>query len=250
MTTVKKCQGCRDGAALDFNITVAFQPIVDMAKHRVFAYEAMVRGVDGEGTGAILSRVDDRNLYAFDQRCRVTAIERATEVGLSETGAYLSINFLPNAIYEPRACIRLTLDTARRTGFPTERILFEFTESERLDPDHLLNILTTYRQLGFKTATDDFGAGHSGLGLLARFQPDIVKLDMALVQGVAENAVQRTIVGHMVRMLQDLGIAIVAEGIETAGDFAVLRDMGITLMQGYLFARPGLTELPEVLWPE
>ena len=229
---------------------MAFQPVVDVAARSVFAYEAMVRGIEGEGATAVLSRVTDQNRYAFDQRCRVTAIERAAEIGLPETGARLSINFLPNAIYDPRACIRLTLDTAKRTGFPVEKLMFEFTETERLDTAHLLNILTTYRALGFTTATDDFGAGHSGLGLLAQFQPDVVKLDMSLVQGIAESPAKRTIVGHLVEMLKELGVAVIAKGLETAPDYAVLRKLGITLMQGYFFARPALANLPEVTWPD
>jgi hypothetical protein len=76
---------------------------------------------------------------------------------------------MPNAVHEPRACIRPTLATAMRTGFPLDRIIFEFTEDEKLDTDHLLNIPRTYRAMGFKTAIEDFGAGHAGLGLLSKY---------------------------------------------------------------------------------
>jgi EAL domain-containing protein (putative c-di-GMP-specific phosphodiesterase class I) len=97
---------------------------------------------------------------------------------------------MPNAVYEPRACIRLTLATAERVGFPLDRIIFEFTEDEHLDATHVLNILNTYRKIGFKTAIDDFGAGHAGIGLLTKFQPDIVKLDMDLVRGIDTDRVK------------------------------------------------------------
>ncbi len=87
---------------------------------------------------------------------------------------------MPNAVYEPSRCLRTTLDAARRTGFPVENIIFETTEDERVhDAEYLKQIFVTYRQEGFKTAIDDFGAGYAGLNLLADFQPDIVKLDMA-----------------------------------------------------------------------
>ena len=163
------CEGCRDGAGFDLPITMAFQPIVNLKTRTVFAHEALVRGQGGESAGTVLEQVSHANRYAFDQKCRVTAIEVAASLNLAADGAHLSINFLPNAVYEPRACIRLTLAAALRTGFPVQRIIFEFTEVERMDPAHVLNILRNYRAMGFKTAIDDFGAGYAGLGLLAMF---------------------------------------------------------------------------------
>jgi EAL domain-containing protein (putative c-di-GMP-specific phosphodiesterase class I) len=191
----------------------------------------------------------DLTPYTFDQKCRVTAIELATALDLAEHNAYLSINFLPNAVYEPKACIRLTLETAMRTGFPVERIMFEFTESERVDTAHLLSILHAYRNLGFKTAIDDFGAGYAGLDLLSRFQPDVVKLDMGLIRDIDRSPVKATMLRHNVQMLHDLGIEVVCEGIETQAEFDVLYDLGVDLMQGYFFARPAIASLPEPHWP-
>ena len=249
MTNRKTCQGCRDGARFAPEITMAFQPILDVRNRRMFAYEALLRGSEGEGAGVILAQVTDANRYAFDQKCRVTAIELATGLHLAEQDAYLSINFLPNAVYEPKACIKLTLETAVRTGFPVERIMFEFTESERVDTTHLLNILHAYRNLGFKTAIDDFGAGYAGLDLLSKFQPDVVKLDMGLIRDIDRSPVKATMLRHNVRMLHDLGIEVVCEGIETQAEFDVLHDLGVDLMQGYFFARPATRSLPEPRWP-
>ncbi len=89
---------------------------------------------------------------------------------------------MPNAVYEPSACIRATLEAARRVNFDTRRIIFEFTEDERIaDTRHLERIVAEYKRLGFITALDDFGAGYAGLTLLANFQPDMIKIDMDLV---------------------------------------------------------------------
>jgi EAL domain-containing protein (putative c-di-GMP-specific phosphodiesterase class I) len=244
------CNACRDGAGFDLAITMAFQPIVDVETRTVFAQEALVRGADGSGAAAVLARVSDTNRYGFDQLCRSTAIEQAAALGLTADGASLSINFLPNAVYEPRACIRVTLDAAMRTGLPTSAIIFEFTESESIDTDHLLNILRSYRAMGFRTAIDDFGAGYAGLGLLSKFQPDIVKLDMGLVRGIDTDPVRRIIVRNTLATLTELGIQPVCEGIETVGEYQALRDLGVTLMQGYLFARPAVGRLAEVVWPD
>ena len=242
------CVACRDGVGFDHSITMAFQPIVDVETEQVFAYEALVRGQDGRGAGEILAEVSADNRYAFDQLCRKTAIEQASAVGLTSAGANLSINFLPNAVYEPKACIRVTLAAAMQTGFPLSNIIFEFTESEEIDANHILHILRTYRAMGFRTAIDDFGAGFAGLGLLSKFQPDIVKLDMALIRDIDTDRVKRTIVRNTLSMLRDLDIEPVCEGIETLAEHDVLRDLGVSLMQGYLFAKPAVSALPPVSW--
>lgn len=224
---------------------MAFQPILDLETGRPFAFEVLVRGTSNEGAGEILGRVTERNLYAFDQACRVKAIELAARAGLLETPARLSINFLPNAVYSPKACIQLTLKTAAAAGMPLDRLIFEFTENERMaDPAHVSAIVDSYREMGFGTALDDFGAGHAGLSLLARFQPDIIKLDMDLTRGLEASLPRRIIVDGVARMCRQLGITLIAEGVETVAELDALRGIGIRYVQGYLFARPGFEVLP------
>jgi len=243
----RMCTGCRDGAALDFDFSMAFQPIVDLETLEPFAYEALVRGVNGESAGEVLARVTPENRYAFDQKCRVKAIETAVRVGLLDTGARLSINFLPNAVYSPKACIQLTLKTAAATGLPTDRLIFEFTENEEMaDPAHVANIVHSYKQMGFGTALDDFGAGHAGLALLARFQPEIIKIDMELIRGIEASLARRVIVEGVARMCRKLGITLIAEGVETEAELGALRDLGIRYVQGYLLARPAFEALPAI----
>lgn len=243
------CRDCRNRQPLDVPITMAFQPIVDLRRRAVWGYEALVRGRGGEGAGEVLARVGDANRYGFDQTCRVTAIDLASRLGLD---GMLSINFLPNAVYRPETCIRATLEAAAEMDFPTSKLMFEVTESEQVrDHRHLRNIFVEYRRRGFTTAIDDFGAGHSGLNLLAEFQPDLVKLDMALTRGIDSDRVRRAIVSGIVRVCDELGITIVAEGIETPAECLALQDLGIGLFQGYLFAKPGFESLPAVpaeLW--
>jgi len=243
------CQGCKS-ADHDFDIAMAFQPIVDVETGRIFAFEALVRGSNGEGAGAVLARVTPENRYAFDQRCRVAAIEGAVAAGILETDARLSINFLPNAVYSPAACIQLTLKTARENSFPIDRVIFEFTENEEMtDTTHVKTIVETYRKMGFATAIDDFGAGHAGLGLLANFQTDYIKLDMDLVRGIEGSLPRRLIIEGVIRIADSLGITIIAEGIETEAEYDALRAIGVRYIQGYLFARPGFKCLPAVTVP-
>lgn len=238
------CSRCADTKDLDFDFTMAFQPIVNCRDQRVFGYEALVRGKNNETAYSIISRINDDNRYAFDQQCRVTAIALAAKLGID---SMLSINFLPNAIYKPELCIRTTFEAAKQYGFPTERIMFEFTEVEKIeDSNHIKKVVEHYQALGFKTATDDFGAGYSGLNLLADFQTDIVKLDMGLIRNIHTDKARQVIVRHCVNMLKDLNITPLAEGIETHEEYFWLLDAGVELMQGYLLAKPGFECLPEV----
>lgn len=224
---------------------MAFQPIVDITTCNIFAYEALVRGTAGEAALSILSQVTEQNRYGFDQACRTVAIEEATGLGILQTDALLSINFMPNAVYEPKACIRQTMIAANKTGLPPERIIFEFTEQEKIEVPHLLRIMTAYREYGFKTAIDDFGAGHSGLALLTKLQPDIVKIDMELIRDIDIEPVKRVVLRHVVNMLDDLGIMVIFEGIETPGELSIIIDMGAKLVQGYLFGKPAFQALAE-----
>lgn len=241
------CSRCADQAPLPFDFSMAFQPIVDADERRVFGYEALVRGTDGSGAYSILRQVNEDNRYTFDQTCRIKAVELAAKLQLQ---GYLSINFLPNAVYQPAACIRATLEAARRVGFPTQRILFEVTEGEQLtDRAHLKNILLEYQRQGFKTAIDDFGAGYAGLGLLAEFQPDIVKLDMELIRNIHLDSTRFTIVEGIVGICRKLNIRLIAEGVEQLDEYKVLKALGISLFQGYLFAKPSYEALPPVEWP-
>lgn len=247
MTDPAKCAGCQNGEELGFDFAMAFQPIVDLSSRRTFAYEALVRGPQGQPAGSVLGQVTEANRYAFDQSCRVKAIEGAVAAGILETDAKLSINFLPNAVYSPKACIQLTLKTAAAMNFPTDRLVFEFTENERMtDPQHVASIVAAYKQMGFGTALDDFGAGYAGLNLLARFQPDLIKLDMDLIRDIDKDRAKTAIVSSIVRLASDLGITVIAEGIESEAELAVLRDLGITLIQGYLLARPEFGVLPQI----
>lgn len=239
-----RCSACCEGQALNFPISMAFHPICDLQNRRVFAHEALVRGPQGEPAGSLLQQVDADNRYAFDQACRVKAVEWGARLNLP---GLLSINFMPNAVYQAETCIRATLEAAARFGFPLERIIFEVTEQEQvLDIEHLLQILYAYRKQGFKTAIDDFGSGYAGLNLLADFQPDLLKLDMELIRGIDQDSVRQVLVDGTLQMCRRLGVDVIAEGVETREELAVLKDMGIQLFQGYLLARPGFESLPEV----
>lgn len=245
------CDSCKPGESLGFQFSYAFQPIVDIGTRSIYAHEALVRGPQGEGAPTVLSKVNEANRYRFDQACRAKAIKTAAQLGMTSR---LSINFMPNAIYKPELCIRATLASAKTHGFPVEKIIFETVEGEHInDGKWLAEILREYKRIGFLTAIDDFGAGYAGLNLLAEFQPDIVKLDMGLVRHIDHNPPRQAIARGVVRICEELGIRVIVEGVETVGECLFLKDLGVSLMQGYLFSKPlfeACANDERVNWPD
>lgn len=244
-----RCGSCTN-SILTFPFTMAFQPVVDLAQNCIDSYEALVRGLNGEGAESILGKVDAQTLYAFDQACRVKAIEMAAELKLDRQ---LNINFLPNAVYEPAACIRQTLNASERTGFPLDHLTFEIIEQEELaEAGHLLRIITEYHRHGFKIALDDFGSGYSGLSRLAELKPDIIKLDRALIRGCDHDRIRMAIIGSMIALCRDIGVKLVFEGVETIEEVEALREAGARFMQGFFFAKPAFQTIVRdeaILWP-
>lgn len=241
---VLSCEGCTRGEFLDFDFTMAFQPIVDLAKGHVHSYEALVRGLEGEPAWQIIDQVTAQNIYKFDQTCRVKAIALAAQAKL---GTKLNINFMPGAVYRPDICIKTTLAAAEKYGFPLENITFEVVETEMIkDINHLGNIIQHYQEIGFTTALDDFGTGYSNLDALADLQPDIIKADMRLVRDIDTNKRRQAIVKSLIALATELGIEVVAEGVETAAQRDCLMTLGVMKQQGYYFAKPALEAFEDV----
>jgi len=223
---------------------MAYQPIVDLHLFENYGYEALVRGKEGQGAGEVFKSVNKDNLYLFDQTCRRTAIELAAKLKLDK---FLSINFMPNAVYEPSRCIQTTLKAAKKHNFPLDLIVFEFTENEEIvDKVHLLKIVKDYQQRGFLTAIDDFGAGYSGISLLCDINVDIVKIDRHLIEDIHDDPRRQRIIRSLFNLLNPIVKRVVIEGVEKEEELKVLYAMGYRYFQGYLFAKPGFETLPKV----
>ncbi|WP_461871597.1 EAL domain-containing protein [Hydrogenobaculum sp.] len=128
----------------------------------------------------------------------------------------LSINFMPNAVYVPEACIRTTLEAADKIGFDIRDIIFEVLEDEEIrNPDKLKDIFSYYAKKGFGTAIDDFGSGYAGLTLLAELQPQFIKLDMYLIRNVHKEKVKQSILNGIITTAKDMNIDIITKDIES-----------------------------------
>jgi len=234
--------------APDPHFTFAFQPIVDTNTREVLSYEALIRGPANEPAYQILQQVSADRLFAFDQRVRVDAIDLAMRLQLN---CHLNLNFLPRSVDSSPQSILTTLEAAGRANLAIERLVLEVVEGEIIhDHSRFTGLINKYRALGLKVAIDDFGAGYSGLNLLADFQPDQVKLDMKLIRGIERHGPRQSIVRAIDGICVELGIDVIAEGIETEEEYAWLTSQGIHLFQGYLFAKPAFECFPPVHYPE
>ncbi len=225
----------------------AFQPIVNVSTQKVTAYEALVRGPKNESADTVLDRIPRKELATFDEECRYAALALAKRLGLKQD---LNLNLLPQGFRADRDCLASTLDMAIEHGFAPEQIVLEVTEGEVLgNQDRFTELVGIYRGLGMRMAIDDFGSGYSGLNVLADFQPDQIKLDKNLVRGIQGRGPRQAIVRAILQVCRDLGIELIAEGIESQEEFCWLREEGVEHFQGYLFAKPIFEQLPPAQFP-
>ena len=243
-------RGLRPAAAKParFFLQLAYQPIVDILEQRTVAYEALVRGLHNEPASTVLRDTEDDAENLVEQRCGTLAVEIAATLGILAAGSDLYVNFSPTGATLESSTLTSSIEAAERAGLPLDRLIVEITEHEPFrNPDELRETLAPYRRRGLRAAIDDFGAGFAGLSTLAAFQPEIVKIDMALTRGIQHDEPKRIIVRSILTMCRDLGIEVIAEGIEEADQRDVLRDLGVRLMQGNFFSEPGFEHLP--VWP-
>jgi EAL domain-containing protein (putative c-di-GMP-specific phosphodiesterase class I) len=226
----------------------AYQPIVDIESRTVFAFEALVRGRANQPAGVIFGAIDPRDLHRFDRAARLRAIELAASLGLETS---LSLNLLPRSLDSEPDAIDSTIEAARCARIPATNIIIEVTEGEMIhDAAGFAERMNTYRAQGIRFAIDDFGAGFSGLNLLAEFQPDEVKLDMHLVRDIESKGPRQAIVRAVIQACDDLGIDVIAEGIESEAEYRWFKRAGVRLFQGYLFCRPAFEALPAPIFPQ
>ena len=107
---------CRCAEPFPERLSFAFQPIIDFKSRTIFAQEALVRGPEGESAGSVLSKVTTENMHAFDRHCRIQALKSASRT-LARRGELLSLNTMPNAVYDPTTCLRTTLAAATASAF-------------------------------------------------------------------------------------------------------------------------------------
>ena len=217
-----------------------FQPIVSLSGRRILGYEALTRGPSNSTLHSPVSLFavarHAGRLSELEMACRESACRRFSEQKLE---GKLFLNISPESLLEPAHPPGRTLELLQRYGIAPSEVVIELTEQTPTEDFELLyTALHHYRDMGFSIAMDDLGAGYSSLRLWSELRPDYVKIDRHFIDGIHQDAVKREFVGSMLQMAKASRACVIAEGIELAEELAVLNEMGVDLVQGYLLSRP------------
>jgi EAL domain-containing protein (putative c-di-GMP-specific phosphodiesterase class I) len=217
------------------SIWMAYQPIVSVSRRNVFGYEALLRSSDSAlpNPGALLEAAEEvRRVHDLGRVVRTRVASDAHDTG-SDVRFFVNLHALDmndEQLYAPDSAL------ARMAS----RTVLEITERASLDGIRDVRArVASLKRLGFRVAVDDLGAGYAGLTSFTVLEPDVVKLDMALVRDVHRDPRMQTVLRTMTTMCKELGIVVTAEGIEGPEERDEVARAGCDLMQGYLFARPG-----------
>jgi EAL domain-containing protein (putative c-di-GMP-specific phosphodiesterase class I) len=220
-----------------------YHPIFSMTTGKPVGYEGLVRPTDGAAVGnpgAVFAAAQvAARIVELDFACLETV---AGGIGALEPGLYVSVNLSPRTI-ESRSFHPGELKAIfHRNGVPLEQVVLELTEREEVqDLEQLRRNLEACRRAGMRIAADDVGAGNAGLRLLSEMRFDIVKIDLSLVQGGALRDPSHAVLVAIRELGDRWSSSVVAEGVETAEQLALVRSMGLAAGQGYLLGRPSAT---------
>lgn len=219
--------------ALD-TLWMAYQPIVSTAGELI-AYETLMRTPQGHilpHPGAVLDAAE--HLGRLEELGRLVRRRCVPAMADATLGAQLFVNLHPNDLLDHDL-----LDRTAPLSALADRVVLELTE--RMSLDRIPEVQETVgelRDMGFRIAIDDLGSGYAGLTSFATLEPEIVKLDMSLVRDVDTSPTKAKLIGSMVALCKDLGIQVVAEGIETHAEREAVTELGVDLLQGYLISKP------------
>lgn len=227
----------------------AFQPVIDPLAQKVISYEALFRSADGRSPEQYFASMSRDGGLRADLDSKVQAFTFAAK--LLTPGVTLSINLFPAVLTELPGAVEYLLNAVLNAGLVPEQVTVEITENaDVIPPAEFDGAVRQLRAAGIRLAIDDFGAGHSGLLMLTRFQPDIIKIDRNIISNVHKSGPKQAIILAIIRCCSSLEITVVAKGVERTEEWMWLESAGVTCFQGFLFAIPESTGVPAVSWPE
>jgi EAL domain-containing protein (putative c-di-GMP-specific phosphodiesterase class I) len=214
------------------SLNILFQPIIDVAQRTVVGYEALARfeGKPRRGPDVWFSEAHD---VQMGLRLEMMALQKAL-AGLADIKAdsYLALNVSPQMILSG------ALDELL-TGLPLARLVLEVTEhSSILDYGVLSQALAGLRKAGLRLAVDDAGSGYASFRHILKLKPDVIKLDQSLIRNIDNDPGSRALASALITFAQETGSGVVAEGVETEDELAMLLSLGVSTAQGYLLGRP------------
>ena len=225
------------------NISSLFQPIVDIENYAVWGYEALTRGPEESHLHSPLVLFDMAEKYGLlknlESICIQSASMRFKQLGLS---GKLFVNISHEVLIAGSQIEKQIVELLLNSQLMASNVVIELTERSTTDDiQALVEAAGIFRKLGFEIAIDDLGSGYSSLQLWSELKPDYVKIDRHFIQGIDEDNTKQEFIRAMYAISQITNTRILAEGVETLGELEVLRNIGLSLFQGYLFARPETT---------
>ncbi|OPX89922.1 MAG: putative membrane protein YjcC [Pelotomaculum sp. PtaB.Bin104] len=225
-----------DKILFEGKVTTWFQPIINLQKNIIIGYEALARGPAGRYhlPYKLFEKAKKRGLLVeLERACLKSALDSASHL---DPELKIFVNFNPSQVEE----VLKTIRSMNGNSIKPDRIVFEMTEHSRINNyDKLLENCRFLKNNGYLLAIDDVGSGYDRLRSIAEFDPEYIKIDRPLVSGsVVNNGSFKVVVKNVVALANEVGCAIIAEGIETHEELKLMRSLGITLGQGYLFSRP------------
>ena len=233
-------------------LTAFFQPIYSTTSNELYGYEALIRGPSDSPLHSPQALFDVALevglLSELELLCRKISIARFVELSLK---GKLFLNISPMVFLQADHPTGKTLSYLKQHQLEPSQVVIELSEKYPIEtPEFLQNALLHYRNLGFQIAVDDLGAGYAGLKLWSEVKPDFVKIDRYFINQCNQDPIKREFIKSILNLGQSSNAQVIAEGIETEDEFEQLQELGMSLFQGYLFARPEpfpTTELPAVL---
>lgn len=224
-------------------LKVHFQPIFCSKSCKIYGFEALSR--HPEDNVSIIELLEkaraDGSIYFLDMICRRNAVQEAVKQGISNL---LFVNICPDTIVQPYHEVGYTDKILEEFGFPKEMIVLEITEN-LLDENYqsLIQTMCHYKELGYKIALDDFGAGAGGLKLLSTtcidvVKPDFVKIDKYFINSMTHNHFSYSFVEFVTKICHKFDIPVIAEGIERYEELSLCLQLGIDYLQGYYLGKP------------
>ena len=222
------------------SINTVFQPIICFEDQKVIGYEALSRGPEGteyENPYLLFDAAAEAEvLFELDRLCRKKALMNARSI---KPGHSLFINCLPSAVHDPEFRDAYLTSFLNEVKINPVNIVLEITEREAIENYELFKeAVSYYAGLGFSIAVDDTGTGYSGLETLFELKPDFIKVDISIVRAIDKNKVKQELAKALIALSKELNSTVIAEGIETEEELHTLREIGIKIGQGFLFARP------------
>ncbi|NLL50646.1 MAG: EAL domain-containing protein [Eubacteriaceae bacterium] len=222
------------------HIRPVYQPIVSLQSGAIYGYEALSH-ITLPNCHLNIEKLfematETRKLWELEKLCRTQALKGARAKPVQRK---IFLNLDPNTIYDPQFISGFTQKNLLDLELNSDDIIFEITEKRSVSSlSAFTEAISHYQSQGFKVAIDDFGTGYSGLARICSFSPDFLKIDMSIVRGVHQDSKKRSITLGIVKLCKEVGVQIVAEGIETEEELATLIELNVDYGQGYFLARP------------